>query len=326
MIKESIFTTVNDLTTFFDITPHAIYKTMREENIPFEKYRNRRKIAPLNVRKIFEDRGFAYKKKAFAFQIVKGGVGKTSFSMNVAIRAHEYGFRVLMVDLDKQGNLSSGLGIDATELPVLFHVLRDHIPVKDAIVPLFEGFHIIPSSMNNTMLDNFLGSSSYVNKESFLDGLLQPIRNNYDLIIIDCPPDINHITTITSLYADQIIIPLIACPHTMQGLEQTMTELINIKKNFNKTFQISVVWNKYDAREKLAMKYMLELSDKEFIDKDMVIPVLVRTDTAIKKAVDEGKTIFNFPNSQAAIDLDQLTRELVGLNEFKTTYVKGGKA
>ena len=104
--------------------------------------------------------GFKYPNAIISFQIVKGGVGKTSLSFCLAVRASHYGARVLAIDLDQQGNLTRSFNVEASDKPVWLNLFRDKVPVENAIVELSDNLHLIPSNLNNSRLDTELTQSS----------------------------------------------------------------------------------------------------------------------------------------------------------------------
>ena len=250
------------------MTIQGVYKALKTHNIPTQITNNRRKIIPPEgIRRLFEERGFQYPKSVISFQIVKGGVGKTSLSFCLAVRASHYGARVLAIDLDQQGNLTRSFNVEARDRPVWLNLFRDKVPVQNAIVELSDCLHVIPSNLNNSRLDTELTQSS-TNLKDLIRDIIEPIRNNYDLIIIDCPPAINKINTAVTCASDIVIIPINPDLYAMDGLDYTISELNRIKKGFKLDFDYRIVWNKYDARERLGAVYMHELMKRtEFITK-----------------------------------------------------------
>src|SRR5262245_39908980 len=143
------------------ITVQGVYKALKTHNIPTQMTSNRRKIIPSQgIRKLFEERGFQYPKHIISFQIVKGGVGKTSLSFCLAVRASHYGARVLAIDLDQQGNLTRSFNVEARDKPVWLNLFRDKVQIENAIVKLSNSLHVIPSNLNNSRLDTELTQAS----------------------------------------------------------------------------------------------------------------------------------------------------------------------
>lgn len=298
------------------ITIQGVYKALRTHQIVTELASTRRRIVPpIGVRKLLEERGFRYPKQNISFQIVKGGTGKTSLSFALASRASHYGARVLAIDFDQQGNLTRSFNVDAREKPVWMNIFRDRMRAEDAIVSVSDGLDIIPSNLTNARLDVELASTASNLRDHIKDSLAA-IRDNYDLVIMDCPPAINKINTAATCASDLIIIPINPDPYAMDGLDFTLGEIDRLKREFKSSFDIRIVWNRYDARERLGIVYMHELArSPEKADK--LLPVVIRTDVSVKNAVFDSKSVFDMPKkSTIREDVDQFTREVLGINQW----------
>ncbi len=302
------------------ITVQGVYKVLKVHNIPTETTNtNRKLISPLGVRQVLEERGFKYPEQIVSFQIVKGGVGKTSLSFSLAVRASHYGAKVLAIDLDQQGNLTRSFGVDARDRSVWLNVYRDGIGLNEAIVNVAEGLDLIPSNLNNSRLDVELTQSS-ANLKDMIRDKIASIRHHYDLIVIDCPPAINKINTAVTCASDTVIIPINPDPYAMDGLDFTISELNRIKKEFKVHFDYKIIWNRFDQRERLGTIYMHELaSSKEYMEK--LIPVVIRTDASLKNAVFDQKSVFELRGSIKE-DIDRFTREVLGINAWKDSKSK----
>jgi chromosome partitioning protein len=299
------------------ITVQAVYKALRSLDISTEKTATGRKlISSISVRRLFEERGFKYPKQNVSFQIVKGGTGKTSLSYSLAIRAYQYGARVLCIDFDQQGNLTRSFNVEARDLPVWLNLFRDRLDASSAIVKLADTLHLIPSNLNNSRLDvELTGSAS--NLRDLLKDKLASIRDHYDLVIMDCPPAINKINTAATCGSDLILIPLNPDPYAMDGLDFTISELERVRADFKVQFDYRIIWNRYDARERLGMYYIHELAKRpERAEK--VLPFVVRTDSSVKNAIFDSKSVFDLSKKSVVRgDIDQLAKELLGINAWK---------
>lgn len=302
-------------------TPHSIYKTIKDKKIETSVKGKRQKVLPSSsTRFFFTQRGYVYPRLNVSFHIIKGGVGKTSLAYATAVRANMYGARVLCIDFDQQANLTRSFGINSRNKPVWIHILKDKLDVSSTIVPITNTLHLIPSSMNNSRLDIELSSSAISYKDHIRD-VLMPIRDNYDLVIFDCPPSLNKITATVACSSDLILMPINADDYSMDALDRTIEEIKSLEKQFKITIDYRVLWNKYDQREKIALQFLHEVAQKQET-KDKVFPVVVRTDTTIKNAIQQGLSIFDL-KSKANIceDIDMLTRELIGLLEWDSVEV-----
>jgi chromosome partitioning protein len=299
------------------MTIQGVYKALKTHNIPTQITNNRRKIIPPHgIRKLFEDRSFQYPKSIISFQIVKGGVGKTSLSFCLAVRASHYGARILAIDLDQQGNLTRSFNVEARDRPVWLNLFRDKVPVENAIVELSDNLHLIPSNLNNSRLEVEI-IASHANLNYLIKDIIAPIRNNYDLIIIDCPPAINNINAAATCASDLVIIPINPDLYAMDGLDYTISELERLKKGFKLEFDYRIVWNKYDARERLGAVYMHELMKRTELH-NKILPVVCRVDVSMRNAIFESRSVFDLPK-KAPIreDIDQFAKEILGINVWK---------
>jgi len=299
-----------------NITVQGVYKALKSKKIDTITAGNRRKyVPPLGVKQLLQERGYVYPTENISFQVVKGGVGKTSLSFSLAVRSSHYGAKILAIDFDQQSNLTRSFNVDAREHPVWINIVRDGVKSQDAIIKISDTLDLIPSNLNNSRLDVELTQSASNLKDMIRDKL-SSIRDNYDLVIMDCPPAINKINTAVTCGSDLILIPINPDPYAMDGLEFSLAELTRIKKDFKLNFDYRIIWNRYDARERLGALYMHQLTkDEEKFER--ILPVVIRTDTALKNAIFESKTIFNSPKKSAIKeDIDQFTKEILGINAW----------
>lgn len=309
---------VNELSSVIgNISPQGIYKLLKTKTLDSIMISSRKKvIPPKSVRSVLIDKGFKYKKQILSFDMIKGGVGKTTLSSNVGMRASHYGCKTLLIDFDLQGNLSRSFDLDLNkDTKVWIDILKDNVSVKDTILKIDDHLDIIPSNLNNSRLDIEMQHAS-INIKDHVHDVLDEVINDYELIIIDCPPAINKVSASAICSSDKIIIPLNPDPYAMDGLDMTLNEIKRIKTNFKiKKPSYLVVWNKYDARKRLGAIYMNELAKQ--IPTENILPVVVRTDTSYQNSIANTGSIFeNSKNSVAKEDIDQMTKELLGLTNW----------
>lgn len=133
------------------MTVQAIHKQLKAKHLSFEKSQNRVFFSHETSKDLFP---IEFKQKIIAIQIVKGGTGKTSLAQSIAIRANLYGARVLCIDLDQQGNLTQAFNVNPEELPVMIDLLSEGRPVSEGVVTIVPGLDLIPSRIENAVLDN----------------------------------------------------------------------------------------------------------------------------------------------------------------------------
>lgn len=315
--KSDYYITPNDLLNSVShiTTLHGIHKVLKEKKIPTLKNGTKIQVPSESSRLFFEGRGFNYPQLNISFHIIKGGVGKSSLASAFAVRANMYGARVLCVDFDQQGNLTRSFGIDGRERLVWLHILRNQCKIHEAIIPITKTLHLIPSSMNNSKLDIEFANNP-VNLRDMIRDSLNEIRSVYDLVIFDCPPSLNKVTAATTCASNLVIMPINADGYSMDALDATIKEINHLENAFKLNIPYRILWNKYDQREKLAVKYLHEVASKDSC-KDNILPIVIRTDASIKNALDQGISIFEMKSKSGIYeDIDNLTKEILGLTQW----------
>lgn len=240
----------------------------------------------------------------------KGGVGKTTSAINLATYLADAGKFVLLVDLDPQGNASSGLGIDTIGLKKsLYHslVLGDH--PKEVIVKTDTfGHHVFPS--NQELAGAAIELAQMENREYRLYNILRDIRTEYDYIIIDSPPSLGLLTVNGLVASDEVIIPVQAEYFALEGLGQLLKTIELVRDNLQPKLAISgVLLTMYDRRNRLARQVVKEVRlhfpGHVF---DAVIPRTVR----LAEAPSFGKSILSFDSlSKGARAYRQFASEVI---------------
>ena len=185
--------------------------------------------------------------KTIAVVNQKGGVGKTTSAVNLTAALHDLGVRVLLCDFDPQANASSGLGVDKRKIKhSVYDVIINDVPAKDAIVHTKFG-DVLPSSADLAgAAVELIGAEQ---RENRLDKALDPIRPNYDVILIDCPPSLEMLTLNGLCAADSILVPVQCEYFALEGLSDLMSTLRMVKKRLNPRLEIfAVALTMYDGR------------------------------------------------------------------------------
>lgn len=303
---------LREISNILRVTPQGFGKIARKDGESIIKG-NKRLLSPQFIREVFESKGFVYKKKNIMFHCLKGGSGKSELSRNISYRASQLGTKVLLVDCDKQANTSRSLGVDNPST-VLVDIVTGKGQIKESIVEIDPFFHLLPSSIKNARLELEL-----INREknplSFYEKIFSQVRGNYDWVVFDMPPDLNHNSYLISLFADIVCVPTNPSRFAMDGMQMTIESLEGLRDQFpDKKFDIEIILNMYDAREKNSFVLLTELQE---IKNANVLPVVVRADTTFKNAHGLRKTIFEVTKkSNAREDVDIVTQEILGLRDF----------
>lgn len=183
----------------------------------------------------------------------KGGVGKTTTAINLASCLAEAGEKVLTIDLDPQGNMTSGLGVDKNEVEnTVYELMLEECSIKESMTDtVVEGMKIIPSNVNLAGAEiELLGINE---KEYILKNAVDYIRDDYDYIIIDCPPSLNMLTINAMTTADSVLVPIQCEYYALEGLSQLIHTIDLVQQRLNPELEIDgVVFTMYDVRTNLS--------------------------------------------------------------------------
>ena len=185
----------------------------------------------------------------------KGGVGKTTTAINLSACLAEAGQRVLMVDFDPQGNGTSGLGLEKGSIEnTVYELLLEECTLEECITEsIQEHLDVLPSD------ENLAGAEiellEFENKEEILKKYLNQVKNNYDYVIIDCPPSLNMLTVNALATANTVLVPIQCEYYALEGLSQVMKTIHLVKKKLNPSLEMEgVVFTMYDARTNLSLE------------------------------------------------------------------------
>lgn len=258
------------------------------------------------VRDYLSQRGFEYPSKVISFQMLKGGVAKTTSALNMGLRASMLGAKVLFVDLDQQANLTFALGHTNENAPVWLDIFEKKVSIDSAITTINSHIDLIPSSLNNSVLERSLINSNRNWSES-VKMQLDQIKLNYDLIIIDTAPALSATNTAVTVASDLVVLPVNPDKFSILGFEKNYQELQDIKKDFKTNTQIKVLFTKFDAREKMSAEYL-----EAFIQKypDILMKSYIRVSSDAKNTLATSKSIYS-TKSAAKEDYHLATLELL---------------
>lgn len=192
----------------------------------------------------------------------KGGVGKTTTAINLSACLAEKGQRVLVIDIDPQGNTTSGLGIAKDNVDnTIYEVMLQEIDISDAICKdIFENLDIIPSNVNLAGAE--IDLIDIENREYILKNAINTVRNNYDYVILDCPPSLSMLTVNAMTAADTVLVPIQCEYYALEGLTQLIHTINLVKKKLNPLLELEgVVFTMYDSRTNLSLQVVENVKD-----------------------------------------------------------------
>lgn len=185
----------------------------------------------------------------------KGGVGKTTTAINLSACLAERGKKILTIDVDPQGNTSSGLGVDKNSLTnTIYELIIGQATIEECIINnVFDNLSLIPSNVNLAGAEiELIGSDE---REYILKNKVEKIRDNYDFIIIDCPPSLNILTVNAMTTADTVLVPIQCEYYALEGLSQLIYTINLVKKRLNPALELEgVVFTMFDARTNLSLQ------------------------------------------------------------------------
>ena len=235
----------------------------------------------------------------------KGGVGKTTSTINIGAGLNKLGKKVLLIDLDPQANLSQSLGLTASKRHI-YGALRGEYSLEP--IEVLKGLDVVPSTLDLSGAE--IEMSGEAGREYILRELIEPIRNSYDYIFIDSPPSLGLLTLNSFVASDMVFIPLQAQFLALQGLTKLMEVIEKIRKRLNKDLRIGGVFiTQYDSR-KVLNRDVAEIIQAHF--KDQVFKTKIRDNIALAEAPAQGLDIFRYnAKSYGAEDYLSLSKEIM---------------
>ena len=254
--------------------------------------------------------------KVISFSNQKGGVGKTTTCVNMAAYIAKAGKRVLLVDMDPQGNATTGLGFSKSTLKKsVYNVIIEDEDVKDNVLDTeIAGLSVLPSNIDLAGAEVELVYKK--SREKVLKSALDKVRSSYDYILLDCPPSLGLITINALAAADSAIIPIQSEYYALEGLSQLMNTISLVRQHLNKGLKVEgVVLTMYDGRSLISKQIAAEIK-KYFTKKlyEIVIPRNIR----LSEAPSHGKPIMlHDPKCMGARAYAALTEEFLKKSEGK---------
>jgi len=239
----------------------------------------------------------------------KGGVGKTTSAVNISACLAQKGKRVLLIDNDPQGNATSGLGIDKNKEKSTYDVIISDTKITEAIVETsIKNLHICPSNINLAGAEVEL--VSMMSREMRLKEKVEEIENDYDYILIDCPPSLGLLTINSFTTANSLLIPIQCEYYALEGVGQLMNTINLVKRQLNKSLYVEgVILTMNDSRTNLSAQVINEV--KGYF-KDNVYKTIIPRNIKLSEAPSYGMPITTYdPRSKGAKCYQKLTEEIL---------------
>ena len=240
----------------------------------------------------------------------KGGVGKTTTAINLSASLAEKGRKVLAIDMDPQGNLSSGLGLDKNTIEgTIYDMIIGESDVEKVIhKDTIENLDILPSNVDLSAVE--IEMIDVENKEFVVKNAIQKVRDNYDYVIIDCPPSLSLLTVNAMTTADSVLVPIQCEYYALEGLSQLIHTVELVKDRLNPILEIEgVVFTMYDARTNLSLQVVENV--KENLEQNIYKTIIPRN-VRLAEAPSYGTPINQYdPRSSGAESYMRLAEEVI---------------
>ena len=251
-----------------------------------------------------------YVGKIIAITNQKGGVGKTTTTVNLSACLADAGKKVMLVDLDPQGNASSGLGIDKSELnQCVYDVLIDEVPVAEVIQPTaLKKLQVLPATIQLAGAE--VEMVGIVSRETILKEALKKYKKEYDYILIDCPPSLGLLTLNALTAADSVLIPIQCEFYALEGVSQLVKTVNLVKEALNPKLEIEgVLLTMFDGRTNLSIQVAEEVK-KHFTEK--VYKTVIPRNVRLSEAPSYGEPIIIYdPKSKGSKVYKELAKEVI---------------
>jgi chromosome partitioning protein len=235
----------------------------------------------------------------------KGGVGKTTSVVNIGAGIALTGKKVLLIDIDPQSNLSESFGLIRIK-PSIYESFVDELPIP--IHQVKDNLSVVPASLDLAMVD--LEIAGEMSRESLLKDIIEPVKNQYDFIFIDCPPSMGLLTINALVASDAIFIPLEAEFLAYRGIDSIVGIIDKVKKKLNKSLTVGGVFMTKFNKQRILTKSIQDEVSKYF--GEVLFKTVIRVNVALAESPANGKDVFDYaPNSNGAEDYKDLVIEIL---------------
>ena len=253
--------------------------------------------------------------KIIAIANQKGGVGKTTTSINLSAALATKGKKILVIDTDPQGNTTSGFGVEKNELEkTIYELMLSECSIKECIInEVIPGISLIPSNVNLAATEiELIGVDR---KEYILKREVEWVKDSYDYIIIDCPPSLNFLTINSMTTADSVLVPIQCEYYALEGLSQIIQTVDLVKKKLNPKLELEgVVFTMYDARTNLSLEVVENV--KNYL-KGTIYKTIIPRNVRLAEAPSHGMPINFYDNrSSGAESYRMLAAEVISRGDM----------
>ena len=250
--------------------------------------------------------------KIVSFSNQKGGVGKTTSCVNISAQVANKGKKVLMIDMDPQGNATSGLGISKSKIKnTIYDVIIGRCDARDAIIKTrFKNLSVIPATIDLAGAELELHELDELDNSNFTKIALDSIKDDYDYIFIDCPPSLGMLTVKALSVSDGIVIPMQCEFYSLEGMSQLLNTVKKIRQIYNPSLQIvGMLLTMYNGRLTLTNQVVAEL--KKYYS-ELLFKVPISRTVRLSEAPGYGEPIcYHDPYGKGALEYAAVSKELM---------------
>ena len=247
--------------------------------------------------------------KIIAIANQKGGVGKTTTTINLSVILAELKKRVLVVDMDPQQHVSLGLDIDPSSIKVsTYNVLKSaDFPIQEAIKKTEFGIDLLPSSLDLALCERELISQVAADRRLYLQ--LKSLKDSYDYVLIDCPPSLGILTLNSLVAANHVLVPVEPSFLAVQGIIRISKIITEIAVTYNSSLDFYAVLTRYDGRTNIAKEIQQDLFDNY---SEKILKTAIRKNVKLEEAMGNGIPISVYDNSSTGYtDYLELAKEII---------------
>lgn len=322
------YLSVSETAELLSLSVPGVHKLCKELKLNTKNGR-KHKITPDIFLSLREYLGFTpFAPKRVSLHNIKGGVGKTSISNAVAIRCASLGMKTLVVDLDKQANLTESFGIDPDKVDVnsFYCLAESYIQKKKkrgkwfatefegSIIQLNDFLDIVPADLDLANLDLLIWNSA-MDLSALMKNIFSPIEDEYDLILFDLPPDFNRLTFCANSYANTVIMPVTLGRFAIRGIKMTMEHLNEMESDSSgKSRERIIILNKFDARHTIRLSSSLSQDYG-----DSLFPAIIPISHTVETAIGEGTCVWRLSRKKCpALDgFEALANHVADVQHWK---------
>jgi chromosome partitioning protein len=317
--------TIKDLTLYLDKNSDDILekiKLSKSEHLQTIKSSHSR-LNPTQVRQIFREHSLKYKKKVITIAALKGGIGKTFLSTNVAIRCAMLGAKTLLLDLDPEACSTNSLLDDNQDQlqgrTTIYDILRNNLDFKKAIIPTkYPGLDLLPSSLRVSKTEKLINCK---NPKNILKTYLEEL--DYDCIFFDLPPSFSTLSGSAYLASDIVILPCTPNIYALESVDLTIEAVNEISQEFEcDPIKFQIIFNRFTPHRNASQDTFSILKDDH---SDILLPFQIRESADIQNAINAGLSIFEYQGSKVVKEGVELLTKHLCFTQSASTSVKEEK-